>query len=415
MSNVWVVNTGIGGSPPGVPGSLPGIHGSEHIGSGSDPIPEATDSISGLMSAEDKEKLDEILDNGIVSINEIDSPNGNIDIVAGTGIIVQPVPVSKQVRIIATGEAVIVPHAAEHAADGADPVSPESIGAETPDGAQEKVDLHAVDYTLQVPYAGESTGDPDEYIIAGPEIESLVEGMAVSFKAHQDSTGACTLEWSGTGPKALKKANGSDAVIKEDGIYTVRYCGTNFMLQGEGASGNATASDLLSGKTASVDAGDITGSMPDNGAVTITPTAAEQIIAEGYHNGDGKVKGFEFQPGTWVLKEIPTGNGNSTEYTNVASTLYLKYGGTYRFSFTLAVSHSLVTTAYARIYNKTKEMYVGTERTATTDSFVLYSEDIEIDPGDGIELHAKILNNAYNYVVNDEYFKIKVSETWLVP
>jgi len=60
------------------------------------------------------------------------------------------------------------------------------------------------------------------------------------------------------------------------------------------ASG-ATAGDALSGKTfwglRTGAWGTATGSMPNNGAVTITPGASAQTIAAGYHNGSGTVAG----------------------------------------------------------------------------------------------------------------------------
>lgn len=151
---------------------------------------------------------------------------------------------------------------------------------------------HKADYTLQVPYAGVTTGTANTYAITTPTITTLKAGMAISLKFNVDSTGASTLNWCGLGAKGIKKSNGTDVTnLKTTGIYTLRYDGTNFILQGEGGSGNATASDLLSGKTASTDAGDIIGTMPDNGAVIITPSTVNQTIANGRHNGSGYVKG----------------------------------------------------------------------------------------------------------------------------
>ena len=58
------------------------------------------------------------------------------------------------------------------------------------------------------------------------------------------------------------------------------------------ATGNATAGDVLTGKTFSnATAAGISGTMPNNGAVTITPGTSDQAIAAGYHNGSGKVQG----------------------------------------------------------------------------------------------------------------------------
>ena len=57
-------------------------------------------------------------------------------------------------------------------------------------------------------------------------------------------------------------------------------------------TGNATVSDVLAGKTFSNEnATGLNGTMPDNGAVAVTPGIAAQAIAEGYHNGFGTVAG----------------------------------------------------------------------------------------------------------------------------
>jgi hypothetical protein len=58
------------------------------------------------------------------------------------------------------------------------------------------------------------------------------------------------------------------------------------------ATGNANAADVLTGLTFSKagNAGQ-TGTMPNNGTVTITPSITAQTIAAGYHNGSGTVLG----------------------------------------------------------------------------------------------------------------------------
>ncbi len=57
------------------------------------------------------------------------------------------------------------------------------------------------------------------------------------------------------------------------------------------SSGTAAAGDLLSGKVAWVTGTQLTGAMPNNGAVTITPGTSAQAIPAGYHNGAGSVAG----------------------------------------------------------------------------------------------------------------------------
>jgi len=57
-------------------------------------------------------------------------------------------------------------------------------------------------------------------------------------------------------------------------------------------TGTATAADVLAGKTFSSSAGlGGSGTMPNNGAVSITPGTTPQTIAAGYHSGAGSVAG----------------------------------------------------------------------------------------------------------------------------
>ncbi len=135
-----------------------------------------------------------------------------------------------------------------------------------------------------IPYIGVTSGTVNTYTITAPDIKTLSAGIALSIKFNTDSTGASTLNINSWGAKPIKKANGSNATnLKAAGIYTLRYDGTNFILQGEGASGNAAASDLLLGKTATTDAGEITGEMVNKaGAVTTAPTAASTGSSSGY-------------------------------------------------------------------------------------------------------------------------------------
>ncbi len=192
-------------------------------------------------------------------------------------------------------------HAASHASDGSDPVTPESIGAETPAGAQEKADTvqtnldsHLADYVLQIPYAA-ATGTANTYAVTlNPALTSYVEGTALAVKINISNTGAATININGLGTKSIVDSKGNamtSGKLLAGSIYTIRYSGTNFIVQGEGASGNATASDLLSGKTATVDAGEITGTMPNKGAYNITPGRVNKTIPAGYHNGSGLVYG----------------------------------------------------------------------------------------------------------------------------
>jgi hypothetical protein len=58
------------------------------------------------------------------------------------------------------------------------------------------------------------------------------------------------------------------------------------------SAGTATAANVLTGKTFSSSAGiGSTGTMPNNGAVSINPGTASQVIPAGYHSGSGSVAG----------------------------------------------------------------------------------------------------------------------------
>mgnify|MGYP001092935493 CR=1 FL=1 len=61
----------------------------------------------------------------------------------------------------------------------------------------------------------------------------------------------------------------------------------------------ATAANILSGKTAYIASGKVTGTMPDIGAISQTlPAGNIYTIPQGYHNGSGKVRA--------AMPDIPT-------------------------------------------------------------------------------------------------------------
>ena len=155
------------------------------------------------------------------------------------------------------------------------------------------INAHKSDYVAQPANGGTTSGTATAYTCTStPAPASLVEKIGVIITAHVDSGSNPTLNWNSKGAKPIKKPNGNAAVLKSGGVYTLRYNATteNFILQGEGASGNAIASDLLSGKTASTDAGDIVGTMVDRGAVNHSLAInGSYTIPAGKHNGSGAV------------------------------------------------------------------------------------------------------------------------------
>lgn len=279
---------------------------------------------------------------------------------------------------------------------------------------EESVATHLADYTLQVPYA-EATGTTNIYSVTlSPAPTSLVNGLALAVKIPVDSTSASTLNVNGLGAKTIKKANGANVTnLKAGGIYTLRYDGVNFILQGEGASGNATASDLLLGKTATTDAGEITGTIPIKSAATITPGTTNQVIAAGQYLsgaqtvlGDadlipaniksginifgvaGNYSGYQAQPG-----EILIGNITDSFYifatTNLTKAVefLMTVGGTYRISFQLKAHYG---ESKAQIY--VNGVAKGTLRSATTST--VFTEDITIASNDYIQIYCSTTSVA---------------------
>ncbi len=112
---------------------------------------------------------------------------------------------------------------------------------ETTAGAQAKADAvmstHMADYVRQPGYAV-ATGSANAYAVSlNPVPTAYTEGMAVVVKINTDNTGASSINVNGLGAKAIKKGNGNDVAagnLKTGSIYTFRYNGTNFILQGEG-------------------------------------------------------------------------------------------------------------------------------------------------------------------------------------
>lgn len=89
------------------------------------------------------------------------------------------------------------------------------------------------DYSKISPYA-EATGVANTYEVANPEITELVEGMSICIKIPVNSTGTSTFNWSGTGAKAIKTVRGKDALnLKAGEMHTLRYDGTNYVVQGD--------------------------------------------------------------------------------------------------------------------------------------------------------------------------------------
>ena len=151
-------------------------------------------------------------------------------------------------------------------------------GHETPLGAQAKVNTHANTH-IGHGYYGAASGSANAYSVTlSPAPSGYVAGMFVAVKINVTNTGSSTINVNGLGAKTIKKPNGSNVSsgnLVINSIYSLRYNGTNFILQGEGSEGNAVAGDVLSGKTFSNSTQiGLTGTMPDRSGNTAALSSA---------------------------------------------------------------------------------------------------------------------------------------------
>lgn len=216
----------------------------------------------------------------------------------------------------------------------------------------------------RAPGYGIAYGTNSKIITLNPAPTSYYEGMCFAFRNEVQNTGPVTINVNGLGARSIKKPNGNDLVsgnLKTGSVYTVRYNGTNFILQGSDSSGNATPGDVTAGKTFSNDDGsDQVGTMPihDDQSTILTITGAEKpqkvipagrlledstIIAEldpslaPLIRENNNIGGVE---GTFAGKRWATGIVNVSDYTLVISGLdfvpslivyYQTGGGIYAF------------------------------------------------------------------------------------
>ncbi len=111
-------------------------------------------------------------------------------------------------------------------------------------------------------------------------------GMRVMTKINAANTGAITLNCNGLGAKSCKMPNGDDipsGKLAANSVVTWVYNGVNFILQGSDSVGDATAADVVAGKTFSNDT--LTG---ETGTLALSgdAAAADVLIGKKYYKND---------------------------------------------------------------------------------------------------------------------------------
>lgn len=193
------------------------------------------------------------------------------------------------------------------------------------------------------------------------------------------------------------------------------------------ATGNATAADLLAGKTASNVNGPITGTMPNRGAGgTVTPGTSNQTKDAGYYSspitilGDGDlvpgnirsginvfgvagtvVEEHVMSPGSYRLygsdskssRGLPA--GSPIKVTSVTVGKSGKYRIQYRFSAWQSSDHSI----YVQVYKN--GIPYGPEKSTNSLGGTTFTDDLEFLAGDTIEIWSR--NQGYFHGPIDIY------------
>lgn len=155
-----------------------------------------------------------------------------------------------------------------------------------------KIDTHKLDLS-HVHWIGTAIGTNTLSATYAP-ITNYKDGLALSFKNTTASSSATTLNINGLGAIRILKANGSAVTnLKANGVYSLRYVGGNFILQGEGGEyGTATSSQVLSGYTFGTEDGIVNGAITNNGSGgTVTPGTVNQTKKAGYYSSDITIAG----------------------------------------------------------------------------------------------------------------------------
>lgn len=187
---------------------------------------------------------------------------------------------------------------------------------------------HLGDFVRQPGYAV-TGGSANAYTVSTtPAPAAYVDGMGVVIRVHAANTGASTVNWNSLGAKAIVDGKGNALTAGKlplGGRIALRYSSAagNFQLLGEGGEyGTAGAPQVLTGYSLGTESGVIPGTMPDRGSVgtqTLTSEGQEYTIAEGYHNGLGKVKAAITNLAATVIKAGTTVGGILGTFTSDAT------------------------------------------------------------------------------------------------
>jgi hypothetical protein len=256
---------------------------------------------------------------------------------------------------------------------------------------QASLDTHTADYVRQPGY-GVTAGGANTYTLTpNPAIVAYAAGMCFAIKIHAANTGVATLNVNAKGAKAIQDSKGyamTAGKLRLNGVYTLRYDGTNFILQGEGGEyGTAGAAQTLTGYTVGTDSGVVAGTLTE-----IPLTAGETLIAQ-----TGEIL---------IFSSTSTNPMSNTVYAK-KSEIEVNRNGTIRVKFNLRTNGGIAT---ARVYKN--GIAIGTERVYSSGgASPTYTEDFTIADGDLIQLYAKTSDGTDSYAAQWGDMFIFVTET----
>lgn len=287
-----------------------------------------------------------------------------------------------------------------------------SAGVTVADGVKASLTTHLADNTSHV-YYSDDTGTANEKVVAiAPVPTAYKKGLAVAFTNLVQNTGAVTINVNGLGPKSVLKSNGSaftSGNLKANSIYTVRYNGTSFILQGEGGGGTAQSDQVESGYTFTNDNGEQTGTLSKQLFVdAIVSKGVSATISDAFNtlpDKIGQIKSINIAPGnTIIFTNDAEALARSATYVKVKS-ISINKAGIYRVSFALRASSSTVQVK-AILYKNNSA--IGIERKSNTITDTVYSEDLTLMAGDVLDVWGLTPDTTWYPVISN--FRLSISD-----
>lgn len=302
----------------------------------------------------------------------------------------------------------------------------------------------------------EATGT-NAYIGSSARINKLSKGTRCTLFIGNNSNGNCSLNLNNYGAKNIKDSFGNVVTnLKTNIPYNLCYNGTDFILQGKGGGGNATADKVLEKYTFTNDSGSQAGTMVNQGTKTASLNCGgNYIIPAGYHNGSGKVTANSLAsqtPGNATADKILDGyvawvNGNKIIGTKSDITKFIpgtktllcdntkhnsvqsgKTGITAESVIVKGHGEITVTTGVSQINPNWQhgacgvgiQVYInntpkGKLHWAPSTDEALYTENFTVNEGDKIQVYATVENSGYSIYSGVRTFKITCGNDFGLP